>query len=114
MMAVMGPSEALRRLTRRAGANFGGVIRSGPTSIEGRPPIIMVLRRACSAISQAIRQIGRDPPHLHGNFRFRALLCGVKEGATWSLCVVSAGAADAKPRLAPRSMSKAFCAAIMI
>ena len=32
----------------------------------------------------------------------------------WSLCVVSAGAADAKPRLAPRSMSKAFCTAIMI
>ena len=32
----------------------------------------------------------------------------------WSLCVLSAGAADAKPRLAPRSMSKAFCAAIMI
>src|SRR6266853_2266824 len=31
MMAVMGPSEALRRLTRRPGANFGGVIRSGPT-----------------------------------------------------------------------------------
>jgi hypothetical protein len=100
----------------------------------------MVLHWACSAIIQAIRQIGRDPPHLHGNFRCRALLCGVKEGATrmaktllsiqdlrwralaeirkqpgcsdvqgiainrvsdqqaennWSLCVVSAGAADA-------------------
>jgi hypothetical protein len=41
----------------------------------------MVLHWACSAIIQAIRQIGRDPPHLHGNFRCRALLCGVKEGA---------------------------------
>jgi len=27
-------------------------------SIEGRPPMIMVLRAACSAISQHIRQIG--------------------------------------------------------
>jgi hypothetical protein len=32
----------------------------------------------------------------------------------WSLCVLSAGAADATPRLAPRSTSKAFCAAITI
>ena len=32
----------------------------------------------------------------------------------WSLCVVSAGAADPTPRLAPRSMSKASCVAIMI
>jgi len=30
---------------------------------------------------QAIRQIGRDPPHPHGNFRCRTLLCDVKEGA---------------------------------
>jgi len=43
----------------------------------------MVLRRACSAISQAIRQIGRHPPHLHGNFRCRTLLWDVKEGAPW-------------------------------
>jgi len=37
MMAVVGPSEALRRLTRRPGANFGGVIRSGPT-LHSRSP----------------------------------------------------------------------------
>jgi len=36
-MAVVGPSEALRRLTRRPGANFGGVIRSGPT-LHSRSP----------------------------------------------------------------------------
>jgi len=29
----MGPSEALRRLTRRPGAHFGGVIRSGPALV---------------------------------------------------------------------------------
>ena len=32
----------------------------------------------------------------------------------WSLCVVSAGLLMPTPRLAPRSMSKASCAAIMI
>jgi len=30
---------------------------------------------------KGIRQIGRDPPHPHGNFRCRTLLCDVKEGA---------------------------------
>ena len=34
--------------------------------------------------------------------------------SNWSLCVLSAGAADANTRLVPRSMSKAFCAATMI
>jgi len=33
----MGPSEALRRLTRRPGAHFGGVIRSGP-ALHRRSP----------------------------------------------------------------------------
>jgi hypothetical protein len=101
---------------------------------------MMVLHGACSAIIQAIRQIGRDPPHLHGIFRCRTLLCYAEEGVpcmaktllsmqdlrwralaeirkqpgcsdvqgiainrvsdqqaenNWSLCVVSAGAADA-------------------
>ena len=36
-------------------------------SIEGRLPIIMVLRQIRSVASQAIRQNRRDPPSLHGN-----------------------------------------------
>src|SRR5277367_3678730 len=66
MMAVMGPSEALRRRTRRPGRIPAAAVQP---SIEGGLPIIIVLRWACSAISQPIRQIGREPPHLYGNFR---------------------------------------------
>jgi hypothetical protein len=50
---------------------------------EGRPPVIMVLRQARSAISQPIRQISVTLFPLHGNFRRRTLLCGVKEGREW-------------------------------
>src|SRR6202795_5296775 len=71
MMAVMGPSEALRRQTRRPGRIPAAAVQP---SIEGGPPIIIVLRWACSAISRPIRQIGREPPHLYGNFRCRTLL----------------------------------------
>jgi hypothetical protein len=122
--------------------------------------MIMVLRWACSAISQPIRQIGRDPPHLHGNFRCPAryfamqkkagpesqrpyFRCRIWGGGRWQKSGSNGVARTFRasqliasrisklriigsyvwcplallmptPRLAPRSMSKASCAAIMI